>query len=180
MPPAKSKQPSEAMKQKSLMGWFNKAPEGSATPAKPAKSRLAVATPGASSSAPSLTPPSPPQPQTPAPKKSGTAVSDSNYTRSSDGERSVADAPPSSDPIDVDMLSDEEDPRKAKSVGAFAYIRSGGVKRLVQARKKRKIVVEESDDEEASGTINVTAYRKRATARMQSPESEPEPLARRA
>ena len=45
------------------------------------------------------------------------AVESANYTRSSDGGRSFNETPPTSDPIDVDISSDEDIPnREVKSV----------------------------------------------------------------
>jgi DNA mismatch repair protein MSH6 len=120
MPPAKQKQQQEGMKQKSLMGWFSNPPDAKSSPvaAKPTRPRLSSTVADASSStAPSSSLPLPQEPETPVQKKKNTAaVSDANFTKSSDGGSSMPDVPPSSDPIDVDILSDEEARRQMRSV----------------------------------------------------------------
>ncbi|KAI6116215.1 hypothetical protein F5141DRAFT_1101863 [Pisolithus sp. B1] len=106
--PAKQKS-GESMKQKSLMNFFSK-PTDSAKPAKsPAQRAQAPESPVEILTSPA------------APSR-----------RSSDAGNSFKDTPPTSDPVDVDMLSDEEVVLSApKSV----------------PRTKRKGIVFESDDE---------------------------------
>lgn len=108
MAPAKSKpqEKKDQTKQKSLLGWLSKP-----TASKVANSSSSVNTPVTSSS------PSGRDSvfETPLAKKRtilGTdppAVESATFTRSSDG-RSVNETPPTSDPIDVDMSSDEDLP----------------------------------------------------------------------
>lgn len=121
MPPKLSSKQSGDMKQKSLMSFFGKPAQNTTTPNAKAKPRLAPkseAKPqlkGDSSSDVDVF-------QTPAskgPSQSSVTVASAKYSRSSDGG-SIAETPPTSDPIDVDMLSAEED---AEGTG-----RSGKVK----------------------------------------------------
>ncbi|CCL98235.1 uncharacterized protein FIBRA_00229 [Fibroporia radiculosa] len=79
-------------------------------------------------------------------------ITSATYTRSSDGW-SGRDTPPTSDPIDVDMISDEGD--------------DVDISRPT-SRLKRKLVVEDSDEEGRS--INATVYKKRLSARKRSPD----------
>ncbi|VDB88830.1 unnamed protein product [Peniophora sp. CBMAI 1063] len=131
-------------KQKTLMGFFSKPAAGTPAKSQTSKPRLAP-TPHAvaNDSAPSSSPPSPTDPRTPIlPKKKLVPSTVSSSVYSSGGS---AKEPPSSDVVDVDMLSDEEQPVKStKGKGT-----------------KRKKSVVDSDEEGSSGEINAAAYKKR-------------------
>ena len=118
MPPAKPKpqEQKDQKKQKSLLGWFSK----SATTATKVSSSAVNAPVTGTSSSPSghdsIF-------ETPSTKKRTTlgidspAVGSATFTKSSDGGRSIDETPPTSDPIDVDLSSDEDLPgRGIKSV----------------------------------------------------------------
>ncbi|KAJ7197253.1 muts domain V-domain-containing protein [Mycena pura] len=114
MPP-KSSKAGDAPKQKSLMTWFGKAPDNpprKSTPKQPASNATTV-------------------PQTPESKRPDLRVLNSSAaaSASSYGGSSSKDTPPTSDVIDIDMLSDQEDQRVRVTTG------------------KRKIVVDDSDEE---------------------------------
>ncbi|PBK99844.1 DNA mismatch repair protein msh6 [Armillaria gallica] len=124
MPP-KAKPSTENMKQKSLMGWLSKGPD--ATPAKSNASKPALKAPNASKSQPKNL-------RTPESTKPDMRVLNSSASVSSFGDGSIKDTPPTSDPIDVDMLSEEEDaPRKRSRIS-----KGGG---------KRKLAYEDDSDE---------------------------------
>ena|ERR1700761_1188633 len=96
MPP-KSSKAGDAPKQKSLMTWFGKAPDNpprKSTPKQPASNATTV-------------------PQTPESKRPDLRVLNSSAaaSASSYGGSSSKDTPPTSDVIDIDMLSDQEDRR---------------------------------------------------------------------
>ncbi|KAF8556832.1 DNA mismatch repair protein Msh6 [Imleria badia] len=114
---------SENMKQKSLINFFGKS---GAKPAKPA---------GASTPASKSVPSKPVRSQT------------ARGSASSDVESSVKDTPPTNDPIDVDMLSDEQAVKSPRGK---------------PTRHKRKIVIADSDDdqdEQATTLSNSPVYR---------------------
>lgn|SRR6266850_44127 len=121
MPPAKSKlqEQNDPKKQKSLLGWL----------AKPAAAKAASSSSGVNAPVPSSSPSGRDSIfETPSTKRRTTLGSDSpavrsaTFTKSSDGGRSINETPPTSDPIDVDISSDEELPsRDINSVGD-AYI----------------------------------------------------------
>ena len=103
------------MKQKSLMSFFGKQPAANTTapaakePTTQTKARAntdKLVKEGASSSKPAIK-----EPRTPLSKTTSqsSAITSAMYTRSSDGGFSVHETPPTSDPIDVDMLSDEDE-----------------------------------------------------------------------
>ena len=164
LPSAKSKPPEQKdqKKQKSLLGWLSK-------PAvtKVANSSSAV-TPGTSSLASSSPNGRDSIFETPSTKSKterrstvGTgppAVTSATYTKSSDGGKSFNETPPTSDPIDVDMSSDEDLPcRDTKSVcvtHTYAYtpLVTWSVS---QARSKRKIAIEDSDEGEGCDDTTV-------------------------
>lgn len=107
MPSAKSKpqEQKDQKKQKSLLGWLSKS---AASATKVADSSSAVNAPMAGTSSPSgrdsIF-------ETPSAKKRGIdspAVGSATFTKSSDGGRSINETPPTSDPIDVDISSDED------------------------------------------------------------------------
>ncbi|KAF8483462.1 DNA mismatch repair protein Msh6 [Russula ochroleuca] len=142
---AKSKpQEKDQKKQKSLLGWLSK-------PAvtKVASSSSAVNAPVTSSS------PSGRDSifETPSAKKRNTlgtdplAVRSATFTKSSDGGTSFNETPPTSDPIDVDMSSDEDLPSRD----------------IKSARTKRKIAIEDSDEGEECGNTGA-AQRKGSSA----------------
>jgi DNA mismatch repair protein MSH6 len=125
LPSAKSKHPEQKdqKKQKSLLGWLSK-------PAvtKVANSSSAVNAPGTSSLASSSPSGRDSIFETPSTKRRTTlgtgppAVTSATYTKSSDGGRSFNETPPTSDPIDVDISSDEDLPCRNKSVcGTYKY-----------------------------------------------------------
>ncbi|KAK0489289.1 muts domain V-domain-containing protein [Armillaria novae-zelandiae] len=120
----KAKPSTENMKQKSLMGWLSKGAD--ATPAKSNASKPAFKAPNASTSKPKNL-------RTPESTKPDIRVLSSSASVSSFGDGSIKDTPPTSDPIDLDMLSEEEDaPRKrSRTFG-------GG---------KRKLAYEDDSDE---------------------------------
>ncbi|KAK0501656.1 muts domain V-domain-containing protein [Armillaria luteobubalina] len=120
----KAKPSTENMKQKSLMGWLSKGAD--AIPAKSHASKPAFKAPNASTSKPKNL-------RTPESTKPDIRVLNSSASVSSFGDGSIKDTPPTSDPIDLDMLSDEEDaPRKRTRT-------SGG--------GKRKLAYEDDSDE---------------------------------
>ncbi|KAG7445110.1 DNA mismatch repair protein Msh6, partial [Guyanagaster necrorhizus] len=123
MPP-KAKPSTENTKQKSLMGWLSKG--SNATPARPTASTPAVKTSNASTSKPA-------NPRTPQSTKPDIRVLNSSASVSSFGDSAIKDTPPTSDPIDVDMLSEEDAPRKRN--------------RVVSSGAKRKLVYEDDSDE---------------------------------
>lgn len=137
--PAKASAAAGKMKQKSLMSFFGKAPAASGSKAataessstkktsaaknKPAETRDASeAADRVDDDAPSSDPPA--GARTPLSKNASlsSVVRDANYTRSSDGASSFAQTPPTSDPIDVDMLSAEEDEGGKTKSGSKASV----------------------------------------------------------
>jgi DNA mismatch repair protein MSH6 len=50
---------------------------------------------------------------------SSVAVKDATFSRSSDGGSSFKDTPPTSDPIDVDMFSDDDEEPRPKTVCCY-------------------------------------------------------------
>ncbi len=116
----KPQEKKDLMKQKSLMGWLS-----SPVAAKGASSglehpRLGSINPSVTFSSPSGRESILATPSTKLPtniEAISPAVGSATYTRSSDGRRSIDDTPPTSDPIDVDISSDEDIPnRDIKSV----------------------------------------------------------------
>lgn len=105
----KPSQSKENLKQKSLMSFFSKGPQ-TQTPVTPAARRHIQ---GAPSDAP---PSSSPLKQTPNLRKaSSSSIMSAALTGSSDGKSTrTGSPPPSSDAIDVDMLSDEEEEQPKK------------------------------------------------------------------
>ncbi|TFY82733.1 hypothetical protein EWM64_g1284 [Hericium alpestre] len=160
-PNVKSKSSAGDMKQKSLISFFGKPADGSSNakpkagfkpPARTKHPR--VASDAHTSSSP---PPESNAYQTPASKKNmpdSLAMASATYTRSSDGGSSFKDTPPTSDPIDVDLLSGEED-------GEEVIVK--------KSRAKRKVISDDSD--EGSG-IDAGAYKKGLSAYKPSPEPE--------
>ena len=157
LPSAKSKpqEQKDQKKQKSLLGWLSKPAD-----AKVANSSSAVRNAPVTSSSPSgresIF-------ETPSTKKGPTdtpAVRSATFTKSSDGGTSFNETPPTSDPIDVDMSSDEDvSGRGIKSVcGTRTYVFSsiGDHDFVSQARTKRKITIEDSDEDEAFDNIAAT------------------------
>lgn len=127
MPSTKPKphEQKDQKKQKSLLGWLSKS---AATDTKVANSSSAVnalvtGTSSSPSGRDSIF-------ETPSTKKRTTlgidspAVGSATFTKSSDGGRSIDETPPTSDPIDVDISSDEDLPgRGIKSVCDTSYMR---------------------------------------------------------
>ncbi|THH32610.1 hypothetical protein EUX98_g1558 [Antrodiella citrinella] len=162
-PKLSGKQVTDDPKQKSLMSFFGKTAGGSAAAVTPLKTKpkaisntetkLKRQNGGSSSDVDVF--------QTPASKgmsqSSSVTVASAKYSRSSDAA-SVAETPPTSDPIDVDMLSATED--DSKSAAKF--------KPKATARQKRKIILEESEDE--SEAVDLQAYKTGLSAYQPSPE----------
>lgn len=109
---APAKKDDREMKQKNLMSFFGNKGDTKSTPAgksKPAATpKVAKTTKADPSSSPVK------DVHTPLPKANSqsSGIASATYTRSSDGGRSAFETPPTSDPIDVDMLS-EVDPLEA-------------------------------------------------------------------
>ncbi|KDR79956.1 hypothetical protein GALMADRAFT_242120 [Galerina marginata CBS 339.88] len=163
----------ENMKQKSLTSFFTKGPipapgtlTSSAakstpvlkTPAVKAKSLTTTAkTPSSGSLSKDASEfdssSSPREPKTPDSRFLETRAVNSSVASSR-----IASSPPSSDPIDVDMLhSDEEESRSQPS----------SAKSATQSRQKRKVVIDDSDEDTAEGPkIN---GRRKASVRSSSP-----------
>ncbi|KAH9994684.1 hypothetical protein BJV77DRAFT_1059906 [Russula vinacea] len=147
---SKPQEQKDQKKQKSLLGWLSK-------PAvtKVANSSSAVNAPVTSSS------PSGRDSifETPSTKKRNTlgtdlpAVRSATFTKSSDGGTSFNETPPTSDPIDVDMSSDEDLPSRD----------------IKSARTKRKIAIEDSDEAEECDNTGAT-QRKGSSAYRSSKE----------
>lgn len=131
--PAKAGKDTNTMKQKSLMSFFSKAPGAPSTtesktvdtPQKPLKAGNTSKTDVERVRDDTSSDPPAPEARTPLSKNASQSsiVYDAGYTRSSDGAESYVQTPPTSDPIDVDMLSAEEDDAKAKT-SAKAAVRS--------------------------------------------------------
>ncbi len=123
LPSAKSKpqEQKDQKKQKSLLGWFSKPAD-----TKVANSSSAVRNAPVTSSSPSGRES---VFETPVVKKRATlgantpAIRSATYTKSSDGGISFNETPPTSDPIDVDVSSDEDVPgHSMKSVcGTYTH-----------------------------------------------------------
>jgi DNA mismatch repair protein MSH6 len=161
LPSAKSKPPEQKdqKKQKSLLGWLSKPV---------ANSSSALNAPSLASSSPSGRDSTFETPSTK--RRTGQpAVTSATYTKSSDGGRSFNETPPTSDPIDVDMSSDEDLPRRdTKSVCvtytyAYTLLVTWSVS---QARSKRKITIEDSDERE--GCDNTAAIQRKGLSAYKS------------
>ncbi|KIJ62178.1 hypothetical protein HYDPIDRAFT_158442 [Hydnomerulius pinastri MD-312] len=131
----------ENMKQKSLMNFFG---------SKPPEGKLAKPAEGANKPTQAVQAAHIPQPKI-APSRV-TSSSMARSSRSSDVESSVKDTPPTSDPIDVDMLSDDEVKSSTKKT---------------TTRHKRKIVIEDSDDDGETTSVNKPT---KSVYRTSSPE----------
>ena len=123
------------MKQKSLMSFFSKtagAPSGSTTepkanktaetPQKPKKAANTSKSVAERVRDDTSSDPLVPEARTPLSKNASLSlvVHDATYTRSSDGAESYAQTPPTSDPIDVDMLfADEDEPKPKKPAVSY-------------------------------------------------------------
>ncbi|KAI0350882.1 DNA mismatch repair protein Msh6 [Trametes cingulata] len=186
MAPQVSKGGADKMKQKSLMSFFAKPAGGKddgdvkpkATPkpkptATPKVSKTSVKENVRSEDA-SSSPAK--EARTPLPKGSSqsSGIVSATYTRSSEGGSSARDTPPTSDPIDVDMITEDEEQQVVQSSAS----------KPANARQKRKIVVEDSDDDLPSS--EPVAYKRSAgtskKARMsavfsdvEEPDEEDEP-----
>ncbi|KAI0760099.1 DNA mismatch repair protein Msh6 [Fomes fomentarius] len=138
---APAKKDDREMKQKSLISFFGNKGDTKSTPAgksKPAVTPKVAKTTKAERKEedPSSSPVK--DVHTPLPKANSqsSGIASATYTRSSDGGRSAFETPPTSDPIDVDMLSE---------VDTSEALQSSSVKST--NAKKRKIVMEDSDDD---------------------------------
>ncbi|KAI0935020.1 hypothetical protein AcV7_003936 [Taiwanofungus camphoratus] len=151
----------DKMKQKSLMSFFGK-PSVTSTSVQNSKLKSSVKDTSKNDAshrdidAPSSDPPVP-EVHTPFSKgnSQSSGITSAMYTRSSDGGFSAKETPPTSDPIDVDM-SDEDKRCPAKSVMTN-----------VSMRHKRKIVMEDSEEE---ANINAVAYKRGLSSRKLSPD----------
>jgi hypothetical protein len=117
MAPQKPKPQADAMKQKSLMSWFGQPSSSNNSNPKPANAKLTAQNVASNSASKSRQ-----VPKTPDPKGRDALVAISPAamsSRSSDGGLSALDTPPTSDPIDIDMLSAEEDDVIVQPVSAF-------------------------------------------------------------
>jgi DNA mismatch repair protein MSH6 len=140
-------------KQKSLLGWLSN--PAASKGASSGLERPRLGNPSTTSSSPGGRDSIFETPSTKHRTKIGaisSAVENATYTRSSDGGKSFNETPPTSDPIDVDISSDEDIPnREVKSV-CHTHIRAYTliVKRVVcsKTRGKRKMAIEDSDDGE--------------------------------
>lgn len=139
------------MKQKSLMSFFGKPVDANKTPS----NKLPGTSKVHSSSGPKF---QPLVPKTPITKSKETLVSSKTTPSSSadngarsDKDKSVAkDTPPTSDAIDVDMLSGEEESNERVQVAKVRPINSFirlGSSWIVKTRVKRKLFIEDSEDE---------------------------------
>lgn len=135
------------MKQKSLMSFFGKPAE-----AKSNSANQSAGTPSsASKSQPSTqkTPVSKPKELTNSTKTTPSSSAD-NGMRSDKDKSSAKDTPPTSDAIDVDMLSGEEEQNERVQVPKVRVVNSYmGLfdSRIIKTRVKRKLFIEDSDDE---------------------------------
>ncbi|KAI0300141.1 muts domain V-domain-containing protein [Multifurca ochricompacta] len=146
MPPSKPKtqENKDKKKQKSLLGWLSKPPAinvASSSPEQPCT--VPALNASLTSSSPSgrdsgFETPSTKRRMTPA--ANSLVVASAAYTRSSDGGRSIDDTPPTSDPIDVDMSSDEDLPTRD----------------IRFTRAKRKMAIEDSDEGEGGNNDGAT------------------------
>ncbi len=106
-----SKKTDEKMKQKSLMSFFGKKDDTKSTPAGKSKpTTTPKVTKTKAKDVGNENPPSSPvmEHRTPLPKGSSqsSGIVSATYTRSSEGGKSALETPPTSDPIDIDMLSE--------------------------------------------------------------------------
>ena len=122
MPPLKPKpqEKKDPKKQKSLMGWLSNPATAKGASSSLGQPRLGAVNPSVTSSSPGGNDSIFETPSTKRRTNTGaisSAVESATHTRSSDGGRSINETPPTSDPIDVDMSSDEDIPnREVKSV----------------------------------------------------------------
>ena len=161
----KQSQSKENLKQKSLMSFFSKGPQ-TQTPATPAAKRRLQDT---SSDAP---PSSSPLKHTPNLRKTSTSsVMSATFTGSSDGKSHRAGSPPpSSDAIDVDMLSDEEQPKRVRP--CCSHPLTSHTIWFAFQRIKRKISVQDSDDSDSALAKAPGRAKKRRISRPPSEEPE--------
>ncbi|THH18729.1 hypothetical protein EW146_g2311 [Bondarzewia mesenterica] len=152
------KKPHDDMKQKSLTSFFSKAPANGNSEDKAKATSLKPATKAKPQASRSSSPPAESDygNRTPASKRHGGRVVDATYTHSSDGGSSFKDTPPTSDPVDVDMEDEgESDNEPIPKV----------------TRAKRKLIVEDSD-EEGIHELGSAAYRKRLSVYRPSTRHE--------
>ncbi|KAJ3497847.1 hypothetical protein NLJ89_g10297 [Agrocybe chaxingu] len=165
----KQKPSTDSLKQKSLTSFFSKpsATTVTATPAsKPAPFKtpapktkpLPVSKekdePGSSNDASKTSGSSSPHdPKTPHSRLLNAHALTLSAAPSSVASSRIASTPPTSDPIDVDMLASDDEEAQAPSA-----------KSVTQSRQKRKVVIEDSDDES-----NILNGRRKAAFRSSSP-----------
>ncbi|KAI0697052.1 DNA mismatch repair protein Msh6 [Cytidiella melzeri] len=159
----------DKMKQKSLMAFFSKpgaAPAASsAKPVENTKKNTAKPFKTASASE-SRVDDAPSSDILEAPAKGGSqpsAVESPRGTRSSHAPSSPMETPPTSDPVDVDMLVDEDKKVNGQKPNATSDSRAN----------KRKVIVDDSDEE--AQDVDASAYRKGLSAYQPSPEPKRQP-----
>ncbi|KZT01205.1 DNA mismatch repair protein Msh6 [Laetiporus sulphureus 93-53] len=150
------------MKQKSLMSFFAK-PSATTSAAAPSASvpfmKPRLSTNNARGPPRPLNEAFPSSPALDActPRKSdsqSSRVTSSMFTRSSEGDLSGKETPPTSDPVDIDMLSDD---------GSELGKRHG--RKPIMSRLKRKMMVEDSDEEAEEIAMSIHKKTKRAFPR---------------
>ncbi|KAI9438563.1 DNA mismatch repair protein Msh6 [Lactarius indigo] len=156
MPSLKQKpQEKDHKKQKSLLGWLSNPGAAKGASSSLEQPRLGAINPSITSSSPGGRDSIFETPSTKRGTNTGTisrAVKSATYTKSSDGGRSVNDTPPTSDPIDVDISSDEDIPKRE----------------MKSTRGKRKMAIEDSDEgEEGDSSV---AHKKSSSAYKRSQE----------
>jgi len=186
MPP-KHKASSDSLNQKSLTSFFGKGPVVSTksspafqTPASKAKTIVEGKTPSASSSSLQKNvsevqhSSSPNEPKTPDSRYLDAHAVNSSAAASSVASLRRATSPPTSDPIDVDMAASDAERAQPSSVKPVCQLKLGErVERLIHdqvpasQRQKRKVVIEDSDEEAAKAAT--TNGRRIATFRSSSP-----------
>ncbi|KAH9031950.1 DNA mismatch repair protein Msh6 [Lactarius hengduanensis] len=154
MPSLKQKpQEKDPKKQKSLLGWLSNPGAAKGASSSLEQPRLGAINPSITSSSPGGRDSIFETPSTKRGTNTGAisrAVKSATYTKSSDGGKSINDTPPTSDPIDVDISSDEDiSKREMKST-----------------RGKRKMAIEDSDEEGDSSV----AHKKSSSAYKRSQE----------
>ncbi|KAH9074138.1 DNA mismatch repair protein Msh6 [Lactarius deliciosus] len=156
MPSLKQKpQEKDPKKQKSLLGWLSNSGAAKGASSSLEQPRLGAINLSITSSSPGGRDSIFETPSTKRGTNTGAisrAVKSATFTKSSDGGRSINDTPPTSDPIDVDISSDEETSKRE----------------MKSTRGKRKMAIEDSDEgEEGDSSV---AHKKSSSAYKRSQE----------
>ncbi|KAI1786071.1 DNA mismatch repair protein Msh6 [Ganoderma leucocontextum] len=172
-----SKPNADKMKQKSLMSFFGKKDgadsKGPSGTDKPKPKPAVTATPAKSTRTklrdkenPPSSPPAPTEVHTPMPKgnSQSSGIVSATYTRSSVGGSSGRDTPPTSDPIDVDMVSEAHPSETLQSSAAKST--TSRRKRKIKPRMSAVFSDVEEDGEEAP---ELNSFAKRLTKYQKSP-----------